>query len=607
MAPRTPFAISPEQSSPIRLTDALVLGAWVGLVSGLLEAGVTYATRFAPYISAYRKSSELAFWVLPLVYGFVFLLAAVPLALLSRWVRKIPAALQILGVLGTVGCYLVISYPSMIHPVGGLFLSAGIAAVLCRAVRGCEEALLAFLRRRLLCALLLVALVGGSAHGWVAVREYFAVRSLPAARPNAPNVLVIVVDALRGDRLSSAGYARGSTPNLDAFGRQGVQYDFAFSTAPWSTPSHNTMLTGRFAFEHQMDYPVPNLRHGFPYLPQVLARYGYRSALFSANVSAVTQEYLDAGFQHHDVYTVSTTWNRTSLVRKIIRLSRGHSPDFLSSRTKRAATVTRPFMAWAARNPDRPFFALLNLMDLHDRRRWQRSELVLADAPEPAAQGDEVPGMTSQGGNQEIANRSYDEAVSQVDADVGLLLEELSRRGLARNTLIIITSDHGDSTGQHGFAAHASSVYIEQLHVPLLLRWPEKLPAGVRVTRPVSLAALPATVLHLLELPAALPGRPWPLAETPSSNGDSARGALLAEFNTLEWGPFLKSLLNSRWHYILNLRTGKEELYEWPVDRGELRNLAGSPQLQPVLEEFRKEMEARFPSLSAPRAAATGR
>jgi len=78
--------------------------------------------------------------------------------------------------------------------------------------------------------------------------------------------------------------------------------------------------------------------------------------------------------------------------------------------------------------------------------------------------------------------------------------------------------------------------------------------------------------------------------------------ALLAEFNTLESAPFLKSLLGSRWHYIVNLRTGREELYNWRADRGELHDLVGMPASQSVLDEFRREMKARFPSLGVPAA-----
>jgi arylsulfatase A-like enzyme len=597
------IAAGPSDPAAARVSaqDGVLIGIWAGLASGLLEAFITYSTRFSPNISAYRKSSELIFWVAPIAYAIVFaIVGGIATVILRPLLRHRTAAVVLAGLL-TVGCYLGVSYPSRISPTSGLLLSAGLAVAIARAVVNREATFLSWLRRRLVRAVLVVVMVAGGVQLWISGRERVAISQLPAAKPGAPNVLIVIVDALRGDRLSSAGYPKPTTPHLDAFAREGIQYLQAFSTAPWSTPSHNSMLTGRYVFEHQMDYPVPNLHHGFPYLPAVLAQHGYRSALFSANVSAVVQEYLDAGFHHYDTYTPRTTWARTSLSRKLRRPSNGLM--WFYEGTKPASTVVDPFLAWAQRDPSRPFFVVMNLMELHDRRFWQPAGLQAAargDAPE----GDERPEMRSKGGNRELMDRSYDEGVKASDAQVARLLDEMQRLGLTSNTITIVTADHGDSVGQHGFAAHASSVYIEQLWVPLLLRWPSKLQAGLQISEPVSLVNLPATLMQLLDLQGPFPGQPWPLAPRPPERGHRIQDSVLAEFNTVARHPFLQSLLNADWHYIANTKTGKEELFAWPTDQAELNDLAATPQAAPVLEAFRREMAVR---LKSPDAARSGR
>jgi arylsulfatase A-like enzyme len=556
--------------APLRLADALVISVWVGLATGLLEAFLTFGTRFAPAITPYRKAGPEIFWVAPLAYALIFPLQGILLAWLARIPLKIRGELLVLGVQSAIGCYAVLSYPRMIQVAGVVSLSLGSAVVLCRAVRGREEAFVAFLRRNLLPAVLAVAVIGGVIPGWFVLRERLAVNRLPAAASDAPNVLIIVVDALRGDRLSSAGYYRKTTPNFDAFGREGVQFDHAFSTAPWTMPSFATFLTGRYTHEHLMDYPVPRFNHGFPYLPQVLARYGYRSAFFSANVGPGTQEYLDAGFQHYDTYTVESTLVRMSLLRKFVWQVEEHAGIHLP-RSKRAPRITKPFLEWVDRNPGGPFFALLDYIDVHDHFRWEWGTL----PPFDTRFGDARPRWARGGPNytKDLVDLFYDSAVAYTDDQVGQLLDELRKRGLDKNTLVIIASDHGEGLLQHGHLAHAGSLYFDQLHVPLLIRFPGKVPAGERVSRPVSLAALPATVMHMLELPAAFPGRPLPLSEAAAANDPARDEPLLAEFNTLQAARWKKSLLDSRWHYIYEFTTGAEELYDWRADPGETLNL----------------------------------
>lgn len=590
----------PSSNDRVRLADLLVIAIWVGFATGWLEALVTYALRFHPAISAYNKAGTEIFWVAPLANTAVLLLATLPFVGFARFFRNTPREIVILGALSVVGIYTVLSYPRVIASVGVAAMSLGGAVVLCRAVRGRERAFVQFLRRNIVYAWLAAAAIGVGPQMALALNERLAVSRLPAAPAGAPNVLLIVIDTLRGDRLSSAGYARPTTPHLDALGREGVQFDFAFSTAPWTVPSHNTMLTGRHTFEHLMDSPIPNLHHGFPYLPEVLARHGYRSGLFSANLASAVQEYLDAGFNHYDDHTALAALSRLSLLRKLTWQFESRSGIHLPP-PRRASVINSAFLDWLDSRPEKPFFALLNYVDVHDHylREWR------IPPPFDTKFGDAPPSTPREGQqvNQAQLDLYYDRNVAYEDDQIGRLLDELRRRTLDNNTLIIITSDHGEGLGQHGHVGHQSNLYFEALHVPLLVRFPGKIPAGLRQADPVSLAALPRTIMDFLGLPSDFPGKALPLLQPESSSGENAEEPLLAEYYTNEDGPKLKSLLSSRWHYVRDVVTGAEELYDVKNDRAEIRNLATSPDLQSVMEGFRQRMRTLFPSLPAVKAA----
>jgi arylsulfatase A-like enzyme len=588
------------RGSPTRLTDFLALAAWAGFVSGLLEATESYLLRFFPAILPYMKPGIEVFWVAPVAYAALLELIALPVAVIAGRLRKVSREVVVLGALAWIGCYAVISYPRVIAPVGVATLSLGVAVVICRGVEGREQAFLAFLRRNLGYAILGVTAIGAGTHGWPVMQESFQASHLPAVPAGSPNVLVIVIDTLRADRLSSVGYSRPTTPHIDQARRDGVLFENAFATGSWTLPSHNSMLTGRFTYEHGMDYPVPNLRHGFPYLPEVLARHGYKPGLFSANLWQVVPEYLPAGFLHCDTYTAFSTLVRTSLFRKLAwqteRFLGIHLPP-----PKRAVQINHAFLDWVDQPRHRPFFALLNYIDVHDhfRRYWA------LPSPYRNRFGDAQrrSWWDSRPATKAEMDLHYDEALAYVDGQVGWLLDQLRARGLDRSTLVVITSDHGEALLQHGELGHNSNLYREQIQVPLIFRFPGKLPSGIRPPPPVSLAARPSTIRPLLGLPNVFPGKALPLTEPQATeNPNPFADPTLAEYSDLD-GPKLKSLVTWRWHYILNVRTGQEELFDFQQDREELHNLAGAPESRLVLEEFRRRLRALLPRLPLPHAA----
>ncbi len=236
-------------------------------------------------------------------------------------------------------------------------------------------------------------------------------RHLPAAAPDAPNVLVIVVDTLRADHVSSYGYARPTTPNLDRMAQQGVRFDNAISPCSWSLPSHVSLLTGLYQFEHGVGsvQPEPWLgwgnkgMGGFPTLGEALERRGYRTGAFSANRTYFSRDLgFGRGFVHFEDYfqSASDAFVRTLYGREFARIYLKRSDHSLVKRTlrrlgftslldqdaegsgsyggafgvrKRADVVNQEVMEWIDRDRQRPFFAFLNYFDVHDPYGGPRS------------------------------------------------------------------------------------------------------------------------------------------------------------------------------------------------------------------------------------------
>jgi arylsulfatase A-like enzyme len=203
--------------------------------------------------------------------------------------------------------------------------------------------------------------------------------------------------------------------------------------------------------------------------------------------------------------------------------------------------------------------------------------------------------------DHQLASDAYDDCLAYLDEQLGRLFDELDRRGLLGNTLVVVTADHGEDFGEHGLYCHASSLYDPEIHVPLLAILPDGAHAGRSVAEPVSLRDLPATVADLLGLGGVspFPGRSLARHWDPSARPDSA--PMLSEVDgpaksapNLGRSPAfrgpIKALISGREVYIRN-GDGIEEVYDLATDPSQTRNLAGSPAVLPRLEALRADLE----------------
>jgi arylsulfatase A-like enzyme len=543
-------------------------------------------------------------WTVPVANGVVFGLAALFIRLLTLSIRRVPAQPVAVGILLFLAALGPLMMVPRLHQLAAVVLAAGAAVQGARLIWS-RAALVNSMVHRLAPILVAVVVVGGVGSrvlAAMAVRRQAA--SLPAPRPDAPNVLLLVLDTVRAQSLSLYGYGRPTSPRLAEFAQNAIVFDNAMSTAPWTLPSHASMFTGRLPHELSADWQTP-LDTTHRTLAEAMAARGYVTEAFAANLLYTTAATgLDRGFLHYRDYPLSPaafafqSWLVRLIanpLRDVIGLEEGRIVR------RRGAEITDEFLAWLPSRPARPFFAFLNYFDAHEPY----------DPPPPFATrfggGGPMPDMAvRRSWSPSQIQRSmdaYDSSIAYVDNEVGRVVDGLRRGGLLDNTVIVVTSDHGEQFGEHGLFDHANSLYLPLLHVPLLISLPGHAPSNVRVPEAVSLLDLAATILALTGpavASATLPGHSLARFWEPSA-GVLLQKPLVAEvskgINLPSWLPVSKSAMQSvwagGWHYIHH-DVGEEELYDTGQDPAELVNLVGHAGVEPVLEATRRALaEAR--------------
>lgn len=580
------------------LTGALELTQW--LVRNAASGGVSLGT--------FQMSRHFV-WMIPASNVAIFGLLGLVLALAAR-LRPRAAGRLALWALGFLcGLSLLLTIPGL-YGYAAVVLAAGVGTAIARQ----GSAHPARVRRVLVFAPLVLGALAIALHGWDRVHAVLLDRRpAPApARPvsDAPNVLLLVLDTVRAESLGLYGYDRETTPNLNRLAARAVKFDQARSTAPWTLPSHASMFTGRWPHELNVGERKP-LDRTYPTLAERLGAHGYATAGFIANTFFCNAWFgLGRGFQHYDDFyeeqtavSVEEALRCTSLGRLAVRAL----PDSFAveRRRKDAARVDSAFLTWLDRRgeDDRPFFAFLNFFDAHGPftppadfpRRFGR----------PPANPDEEAAIRewdvrSRNGLSDaqvaLARDSYDDCLAYLDEQIGLLFDELDRRGVLDDTLVILTSDHGEELGEHDLVGHGRSLYDQETRVPLLVFLPHGRRGGETVGESVSLRDLPATVLDVLGLDASgFPGD----SIVRRSSADPAPA--LMEVRIKEeissnparppaWRGPMAGVVAEGFSYIRNA-DGREELYDVAADPKQARDLAPAASSADVLTRLRGRLE----------------
>jgi arylsulfatase A-like enzyme len=620
-----------ETQNP-RTAPGTILGValWLGLAAGFLDLGLTVLKNRLTGADFYRLGDDFR-WIIPVGVLALTGLPGMAIALIA-WLRhgKVPLGTAT-GLLSFVG-FLECSARLPLELWSSLLLSGGLAVQSGRLVGAHRAPFLRFVRLTaplLVVVLLAVMLLTLGCRAWA---EHRKSAQLPPPPAGARNLLLVVWDTVRAGNLSLYGYGRRTSPTLERLAARGARFDQAFATAPWTLPSHSSLFTGRWPHEFTADWRVP-LDETYPTLAEHLAAVGYDTAGFVANLDYCSRETgLSRGFAHYEDYPFQP-WDffirclgigsridlltPASVVNRQLKKYWGDRYDMTphsKEHAKDAATVNRSFLAWLSwqQTRHRPFFAFLNLNDAH-------SPYEVPDRSIPAfglrpvsyvdrftlRNWDTIDKMRIPLAHVQMASDVYDDSIFYLDQRLGALLDELEKRRVLDDTLIIFASDHGEHLGDHLLFFHGCSLYRQVVGVPLLIVDPKGgVPAGRAVSEPVSLRDIPATVVGLLGLARAarFPGRSlarfW--TENGAANASTSDPLLMETGKPITLtnqgrepaakGP-MKSVVAEGMHYI-QTADGLEELYLMNSDPEERTNLAAYSVAEAPLQRFRAKLKA---------------
>lgn len=617
----TARSIKPPLPNSAFLT--LIFSSWFGLATGLCEGLGLWLMQFF-HIATWKMQLVAIplqlLWATPICYVIIFGSVGLLLAGLQCLLRRLPWTEASIFLFSAALFVALLAMSGRLRPVGLLGLSVGLASVVLRYYQKHERGMADFCRRSLpwLAAATVLAFVGIEAG--TRIGEKRALAALPPAQPGSPNILLLVVDTLRADKLSSYGYSRQTTPHMDEFGREGVTFESAVATSSWTLPTHASMFTGVAPHVHGAE--TSEWRHPNTTLADAMLARGYRTEGTAANQVWVTRARgFGRGFVRFDdgFFSVLDMFSHTLYGRSLVRAKRSlllQGDDLFQTGEmpkRSAASVFRSALDWIGEPQGRPFFVFLNVMEVHEpydppapwNTRFSNLKNPRID-PEPDGRP-----VTLTPAELEGARDTYDEAIAYVDDQIGRLLAELKHRGLEENTIVILTADHGELLGEHGLLDHRNALYWELVHVPLLMRWPGHLPAGKRVATTVSMASLPATILDLVGdgkqnvfpgpslgplLTEAKSPSEWPVALSELAMFHNSFPSNIPSY----YGA-MKSLVSPQWHFILHQKFGPQ-LFDRVQDPQELHDQAKSDAGRMLVQEFMKtlqELGATFAS-SAP-------
>ena len=589
----------------------LATAAWLGIVVGLLEVGVLLIEKQQNQVSmigALRLNRHYP-WMIPTAHLAFFGTCGLALELVRRARPTLARRLAPMA-LGALALLAILITIRSLHPMASVFLALGIATQVVTRLRWLWPHFARVVRTSLIpLSVALVVLIVGR-HAQFALGEHLA--STKPTVMGSPNVLFIVLDTVRARSLSLYGYGRETTPRLEKLARAGVKFDQARSSAPWTLPSHATMFTGRWPSE-LFKYHEQRLDSSVPTIAGFLGKNGYSTAGFVANTFYCNSGFgLSNGFDHYEDFyenfdiSPGEVLRNAELGRRLFSLV-GEEMSPRSDGRKDADQINADFLAWLPSCKGRPFFAFLNYLDAHapyivpakaERHfglrpttpedfqllhAWQKKEYISDDERET-----------------QLARDNYDDCIAYLDAALGRLFDDLERRGVLDNTLVIVTADHGEELGEHRLVGHGRSLYRDETHVPLLIVKPGRVPSGKVIAQPVSHRDLPATIVELLGLEdhSPFPGRSltslWSSKPCPDGRELSVvRSEAAIRKKTSRNGsrpPALRgpmvSIVAEGMTYIRN-SDDSEELYRLADDPEQLKDLAGDEALRPTLERLR--------------------
>lgn len=363
----------------------------------------------------------------------------------------------------------------------------------------------------------------------------------PVPQPEKPNVLLITIDTCRADRIGCYGYGLARTSAIDTLAEQGVRCANHATTAPITMPAHTSILTGLYPPAHGVrDNGAYALDDKATTLAECFKQNGY-STFAAVSALVLSRRYnLTQGF---DVYD-DDLWEEDT--PKLFMIRDRPAP-------KTAEKTIQWLEQWHGRPEAAPFFAWVHFFDPHQP-------------------------LQSRAPDRHLCPTQYDAEIAQADDGVEMLVKWLSDKGFLDQTLVVVTSDHGESLGEHKEKTHAIFIYDATIHVPLILRYPPLLPAGSVYDGPTRAVDLLPTILAAANITTDAPNQGANLL--PSLQGTAPAPVLsqYAESLLSELGFGMAPLYGVRHQGLKYIRAPQAELYDLQADPKELHNLFAEKQ-----------------------------
>ncbi|MFQ6041487.1 MAG: sulfatase, partial [Candidatus Poribacteria bacterium] len=310
-----------------------------------------------------------------------------------------------------------------------------------------------------------------------------------------PNVILISIDSLRADHLSCYGYPKTTSLNIDFLANEGVVFTNAISTTTWTLPSHISMLTSLYPEVHQVIHDGAKLSDKAVVCAEIMKEAGYLTAGFVSGPYLSSKFGYNQGFDLYDDYTINYSSNETS----------HHGIT--------SPKIHRQVIKWLAKNFSSPFFLFIHYWDVH----YDYAPPPPFDAMFDPDYNGTITGKDYERNeriNPQMPKRDlahiialYDGEIAFTDSYIGNLMKHLKHLGVYDNTMIILTSDHGDEFFEHGHKGHRNNLFDETLRVPLIIKFPsgggESLlaslnPLRTRINQQVSIVDIVPTFLDYL-------------------------------------------------------------------------------------------------------------
>jgi arylsulfatase A-like enzyme len=421
--------------------------------------------------------------------------------------------------------------------------------------------------------------------GWVCILSVLAGCGAPAG-DDSPNVLLITIDTLRADHMGTYGHDVPTTPAVDRLAAEGATFEHAYSPMGTTSPAHATLFTARQPLAHGLVRNGLTLLEEETTLAEILTDHGYQTAGF-VSAFPVSQRFgFGQGFEIFDDHFEGS--KPTFLIDNWAGIDVGGAFD------RRGVVTTDAAVAWLeGRGDPRSLFLWVHLFDPH--------------SPYSAPPGFVRTAFADYSGEPS----SYDAEIRYADEQVSRLVAAFEAVSPV-STLIVVASDHGEGLLDHGWPFHNRYLYEEEVRIPLIFRWPGRIPAGLRLAQPAHLVDVLPTLTALLGIShderepgdgmdlspfLARERRPAPDLERvlwfqrPYYTRDAPKPYRSPELVTDGYGFGLR---RGRWKYMERPRVAQHELYDLEEDAKEQRNLApGSPRrvrrLSRLLGEWRRQ------------------